>query len=168
MSIPLNRQYLEFTIPPLSQARNCSGTVMAIQHCYHADLKSKEIGKDKDIFEFLSDINQIINDRFMVRSASDANNCVVGKKAMGRMPHDCCSTFTLAENNRFLILNSNYTFGVGISNTNRRPYAFKDEITEFNVNQYQVPSAKGDSLAQGSRLSGHSLFLMKFLIGTYT
>ena len=161
-----------FTTPPRSQARNCSGTVMAIQHCYHADLTNGEIGRDKDIFEFLSaSINQnlfTVDDRFMVRSASDARNCIAGVRERGRTPHDCCSTFTLADSNRFQISNQSYTFGIRISNNNPRPYAFRAETTEFNVDQYQFASVNGDSFSLVNLESpGRSLFLMKFLIGIF-
>ena len=159
-----------FTTPPRSQARNCSGTVMAIQHCYHVDLTNGEIGRDQDIFEFLSaSINQnifTVDDRFMVRSASDASNCkAVGGRVGGRIPYDCCSTFTLADSNRFQISNTNYTFGIRISNDNPSPYAFRATTVKFNVDQYQT-SVNGDSFSLGSPLSGRSLFLMRFLIGT--
>ena len=144
---------------------------MAIQHCYHVDLTNGEIGRDKDIFEFLSaSINQnifTVDDRFMVRSASNASDCIaIGGTVGGRIPYDCCSTFTLADSNRFQISNPSHTFGIRISTPS--PYAFRATTIKFNVDQYQVPSANGDSISLGPPLPGRSLFLMKFLIGTFS
>ena len=158
----------------MSQARNCSGTVMAIQHCYHADLTKGQIGKEQDIFKFLSaSINQdllfTINDSFMVRSASDESDCTVGVRAGRSTPHDCCSTFTLPESNRFQLSSQSYTFGVQVSMDKFRPYAFRAETAEFNVKQYQLALINRDSFSLiGLELFGRSLFLMKFLIGTFS
>ena len=62
-----------FTLPPLSPERNCNGTVVAIQFCYHAELMNNEIGELRDIFEFLvtdrRDRLFIINSRFRVKAA---------------------------------------------------------------------------------------------------
>ena len=160
-----------FTLPPLSPERNCSGTVMAIQFCYHAELKTNEFGVLRDIFEFLvtdrRDQLITINSRFHVEAASSATNCVVGRSRMGiNTPHDCCTLYEPP--NELLIPTSSFTFGIRILNDmNFTPYVFGPRVQEFHAEQFQT-AATGDSFHLSNSLTDRALFLLRFLLGMCT
>ena len=120
-----------FTLPPLSPERNCNGTVMAIQFCYHAELKTSEIGRPQDIFEFLVADRQnrlfTINSRFRVEAASSATNCVVGSKMGMNTPHDCCTLFDPPDDSWFQLQVSLLVYASSVTWISRHLYL----ITEF-------------------------------------
>ena len=165
-----NRVTYFFTLPPLSPERNCNGTVMAIQFCYHAELNNNEFGVLRDIFEFLvtdrRDQLITINSRFHVEAASSATNCVVGSKSGMNTPHDCCTLFHPP--NELLIPTSSFTFGIRIlSDMDFTPFIFDHRVQEFRAEQFQT-AATGDSFTLGNSLTDRSLFLLRFLLGTCT
>ena len=161
-----------FTLPPLSLERNCSGTLVAIQFCYHAELRDDEMGNLQDIFEFLvtdrEDTLFTITSRFPVEAASSDVNCVVGNRMGMETKHDCCTSFETPNELLNQIPSASFTFGVRIIDRDFRPFAFRDSVQEFRVEQFQT-SANGDSfdLGEGDRVTNNALLLLRFLLGIY-
>ena len=164
-----------FTIPAESVNRNCSGTVVAIQYCYHAELTNADINSRSvlNIFDLLSvttlDTSSLltVRERFTVTSTAAEDNCMLGSQVKGRTPHDCCTTTTLDSSQQFQIPPSSYTFGIQVlSEYPGIPYFFRAAATEFNVNQCQIPIVTGDNFNLAvSCLTGRSLFLLRFVVG---
>ena len=123
-----------FTIPAESEERNCSGTVVAIQYCYHADLNvnNGESGREQSIFDLLSmttlDASNMltVQKRFTVKSTPINDICMLGQRVMSMTPHNCCTTTTLDTSQQFQIPPSSYTFGIQVLSVySGIPYSFR-------------------------------------------
>ena len=158
-----------FTLPPLSPERNCSGTIVAIQFCYHADQTNFEIGEPQDIFEFLvtdrEDRLFTITSSFSVAAASSESSCVVGNRIPLNTPHDCCTSF---EPPNEQIPSSSFTFGIRILDTDFKPFVFRDSVLELRVEQFQTAFTytDGDSFTLGEAVTNDALPLLRFLLGS--
>ena len=166
-----------FTLPPQSSAaRNCSGTLVAIQFCYHAELRNNEDENLQDIFEFLVTDRQDLRftfSRFRVQAASSETNCVVGQRNMmgPNTPHDCCTSFQ-PPNELQTIPSSSFTFGIRIFDRDFTPFVFRESVQEFRVEQFQTeaigPEDSFITLGRESNVTDNALFLLRFLLGNCT
>lgn len=161
-----------FTIPP---DQGCSGTVVAIQYCYHADLTNSDARNPQNVFEFLSMTRSelllfTVTSRFTVQSTPQGSNCVTGStisSSGGSKPRHCCDTHTVIQpnGNQFQIPSSDtssFIFGIRIL-ANAKPLAFRPEIMDFHVEQFQT-AATGNSFSLRNPVSD-TLLLLRLLIG---
>ena len=158
-SIP-NNVYI-FTMPHFSiSGRNCCGTVVALEFCYSENLNSAQRMQSQAVFDFLifarNGIQFPVSESFTVRSTPDDSRC--------RTDY-CCGTTTLDASNQFELPSSSFTFGVQVTRMNVRPLAFTSTVTRFNVAQYQSAATPGDVYTFTGALSGHSLQLLRFILG---
>ena len=162
-----------FTLPPLSPERNCSGTIVAIQFCYRADLNSGEImgGDPQEIFEFLvtdrEDSLFTITSRFSVEATSSDSNCVIGNRIPPNTPHDCCTSFEPPSELLNQIPSSSFTFGIRILDMDFKPFVFRDSVLELRVEQFQTAATNtaGDIFTLGEAVTNNALPLLRFLLG---
>lgn len=167
MTLPLPGVTYIFDLPPLSQERNCSGTVLAVQYCYHANLRitGSLLGQALEIFEFLpmnrDDFQFTVASTITVQSTPSHNICSVVLNS-GNIQFSCCDVASLTIRPT-VISESRFTFGIQTSqNSNIRPLFFaKAHNVEFFI---AVESHSSYFLSEASRLNG-TLFLLRFIIG---
>ena len=162
---PGGRTTLIYTTPPESV---CSGTVTAIQYCYHTTINSP-----RNFLRFLS-----FSRNGLVITVKSARN-IVGRA----IPQDnvcsdypgsnghriCCDTTNLAVNSQFQIP-SNFTFGVILLNNNDvRPLAFsgttdmKYQFPHFVTRlPSNPPTGSTFTLNEGDYQSDRYLLLMRY------
>ena len=153
-----------YTTPPESA---CSGTVTAIQYCYHAKININT----KPKLSFL---------RFLSLSR-DGFNFTVSEKSAGRAngacsdypgSNICCGKKNLATNKQFRIP-SNYTFGVILLHDDIQPLAFsgtadmKYQFPHFVTRLSTDNPSTGSTftLNEGDYQSDRYLLLMRLLLG---
>ena len=142
--------------------RNCSGTVISLQFCYHIDSTG---GGARDIFDFLvlrrnSNTFTVI-DKFSVRA--NPRNCV---------NNYCCTSDALSGSNVFEAPLTQFNIGLVVSNVNARPLIFLPSATEYNIPQYQSTLGLSGpqngatfTLGEQELVNGNSLILLRFFLG---
>lgn len=155
-----------FSIPPRSPERNCSGTVTALQYCYESTAEFLDRGqRNINIFWLLTLSRNgsrfTVSRRYMARTTPRDSVCVNSSETR----RVCCAE--TARN--FQITASTHWFGVTVLGQNRRPLAFADSVTDYEVEQFQVRisntvPAVDDTLIVDNLLN-RPLLLLRFLLG---
>ena len=162
-----------FTLPSESVQRNCSGRVESIQYCYQA--KDSDIGQTRDVFKFLSLVQEPVEDgvQFTVNSSITIQTTPedsICTDPPGMIQQICCDITFLSATNQFHIPPSTYKFGVEIINNNVKPLAFANTVTEYRVEQYQASFESSPSPGNMFTLTENNqvnqpLLLLRFPIG---
>ena len=166
------RTTLIYTTPPESV---CSGTVTAIQYCYHT-----KINDSRNLLRFLT----LSRDGFSFNFTVNVKNIVLKPVPQDNVCSDypgsnghriCCDTTNLTSINRQFRIPSNFTFGVILlGNSNVRPLAFSGTadmkyqfphfVTRLSTNNPLTgfPFTLNENDYQNDRY----LLLMRLLLGT--
>ena len=155
-----------FTLPALSAQRNCSGTVLSIQHCFQA--RARDIGQVRRVFDLLNvtiDGGQFtVNERFSVEATLQEEMCADPPGSVERV---CCTNGSL----QFRLPASSFVFGVVITDNNIRLLTFTSAVTEYDVERWvRQPSGNygpmpGDTFSAGDSQTDRSLLLLRFFLG---
>lgn len=172
------RDGVTYVFPIVSEAAaavpHCSGHVVAIQTCYQS-LHSDLVGNEKvDFLRILLLVEQelqfnIANSFTIQASPVDSTCTTTTAAAGGNAKQICCETISNDFNNQFEITSSNFTFGVLGINSNLRPLHFIEEVTEYDVEQYQVSTGSNPMgsipKVSSTLVTSHSLLLLRFVVG---
>ena len=161
----LSRTIFIYTTPPESA---CSGTVTAIQYCYHAKININTTPK-LSFLRFLS----LSRDGFDFTVSEERTGKANG--ACSDYPGSdgqrvCCGKINLATNNRQFRIPSNYTFGVILLSNDIQPLAFsgtadmKYQFPHF-VKRLSTSSPTSLKLNEDDYESDRYLLLMRLLLG---
>ena len=158
-----------FTIPALSEVPTCTnGTIMAIQYCYEDRLQDSV-----RIFDLLM-LNRSGERGFNVISSLSVQSpqtrsdiCTVTNSNRGRSV--CCDIFNISPSDQIKLPPSGLTYGVVNRNGDNRPLAFRDDVMEYQVQQFSA-NPRNSNLNPGRSFDGdqendRSLLLLRFLIG---
>ena len=155
-----NMAYI-FTIPGVGDDRNCSGNVVSFEYCYRT-LRSIGNGQ-RTAFDFLrltrSGSLLRIDSRFPVRDNAKGDSCM----DIDTNNKVCC---TRSDVDMHDVLTTEYTIGIAVSNSDVRPLAFSNSLTEYNVDQYQTAQTnvqEGDEIT-ATPLTSASIPLLRFYL----
>ena len=160
-----------YTTPPESV---CSGTVTAIQYCYHTTINDPQnllrfLTLSRDGFSFTVNVRNIV-----LKPVPQDNVCSDYPGSNGQ--RICCDTTNLTAINRQFWIPSNFTIGVILlSNDNVRPLAFSSMadmnyqfphfVTRFPAGSGNPPTGYTFTLNEDDYQSDRYLFLMRLLLG---
>ena len=162
---------LIYTLPSLSEERNCTGTVQTIQYCYEA--LREDLDANITVFSLLlltrNGLQFVVNEDIeFVSTPRDGKRCV-RVPGSNRRFFTCCDEFELPSTVNLPA--SNFTFAIVM----RRPLLkFTSSISEFEYPFLQAVSSTIQSSAgfsftlQGSdQVNGQSFPLLRMFIGMY-
>ena len=158
-----NKTTFIYTTPPESA---CSGTVTAIQYCYHT-----KINNERNFLRFLSLSRDGFDFTVSEKSAGRANGaCSDYPGSDGQRV--CCGKKNLATNKQFRIP-SNYTFGVILLRNDIQPLAFSGTTDmKYQFPHFVTRLSTGNpstgfpfTLNEDDYQSDRYLLLMRLLLG---
>ena len=153
-----------FTIPPKSDVRNCSGTLVSIKFCYEA--KRKYFGKNIEIFTLVSlnkngFIFEVIH-RIPITTTPMKSVCTEMDNLSDYM---CCDIKQLLMP-QFQLNISSFTYGIFLQDY--KLLQLISELRDHHYQQYQVPLRTLPTTftsEQDDLKNEESLILLKFFLG---
>ena len=168
LTAAMNRITYIFPIPSESPLRNCSGTVVSLQYCYQA--RNRDIGMNQSIFSLLSLVKNgsdfTVSNKIQIRTSPQNSICTQWGRNQQQII--CCDSTSLQPTDRFMILPTNYSFGVVVRSL--RLLTFATSAMEYHAEQFLaslgVNSPNGTfTLTDANRTQSSSLLLLRFFIG---
>ena len=164
-----NRITYIFPIPSESPLRNCSGTVVSLQYCYQA--RKSDIRNNRSFFiNFLSLIKNglefTVSNKIQIRTSPQNRICT--RWGQNQQQIICCDSTSLQPTDRFMILPTNYSFGVVVRSL--QLLTFAPSAMEYRAEQYLASlGVNGPNgtfmLTDANRNQSSSLLLLRFFIG---
>ncbi len=158
-----------FTVPSFGTQRNCSGNVMALEYCYEAG--NEDVGRKRKLFYFLSLTRNTgsdfrVDSRFLVKVTPMESSCTPDLR--GSVMRICCGQYTIEPPNRIAISSASFSFGIVTRDLKLLAVSYRE--AEFNFPQFRLALGKsgpsvGGTFSGGNQLTGHSLLLLRFIIG---
>ena len=147
-----------YTLPSVSDGRNCSGTVVSIQYCYYWT-GNRNANRQVTIFHLVAaNIDESRRRlRIPVQSSPKRDNCtnVTGN-------YVCC-TVTPLHSSQFDVLSDAIRYGVVITGDHPRPLAFT--TASNSTTAYRIPSVNEFFAPREEQRTTTGLVLLRFLIG---
>ena len=155
--------------------RNCSGTVLAIQYCYHSSIEDVQTQRQSFSFNYLSlahdGLQFTVTKAFAVRATPRESICEVPGDVRN-VEAVCCDTLHLDTDDVFQIPTTAFVYGITIRFS--RLLAFAESATLYNeVAQFQTqfgttmlpPVGSMFTLNESQLFNDEPLLLLRFILG---
>ena len=163
-----------FTVPSFSEERNCSGNISHIEYCYEVEYEG-DLGSVRNIFDFITVERNGLNFTVLMRDAvitTPEESTCTDPPGDGKPDRVCCTKQAFTAQ----LTTSSFSYGVVVNNNKKyHLLTFSDSVADFNVERFSIiirlfgntGPHPGDVMFLGSDFDHHSLFLLRFFLGTY-